>query len=402
MLRYLSGIQKTLKKVTTIGAGGGDTFNFANIQQVKGLYAYVVGAFVRITGSITQTSGTDTLTVKVMRKLLKSLTVTHAEGEWCSSISGVDLCQFLLANGIMTDANLGGWMEDAALTGTSANTVDQSFLVTFAPYWYLAGGQGRDESDLIGAIPVEALKDGGQVSFTVAADGDLTGNFGVTSGTTYTVEVFPEVVYTNKPITWVRTQFHAQAAAANENTFNAPGSGVRQILSLIVGDDAWSSFTQPDTNNLIMSIDDRVVQRLVDGSVINKFRDARATEDYDAQMEDALILMSMLSAPGPAGLPLCRDLSVDHAHLDHGAARYLTFTAQEPSPEQLEGDLQPYTQAGAETGRRIDPAVAAQVVRDYRTRAKAEGRAYRLRSNVVPANLFGQRSLGVPLVIEAE
>ena len=69
-------------------------------------------------------------------------------------------------------------------------------------------------------------------------------DYAVEGGTTYTVELIPEVVHLDKPIQWMRSVLDAQTKATGENTFQVPGSGARTFHTLLVGDDAWGALAE--------------------------------------------------------------------------------------------------------------------------------------------------------------
>ncbi len=366
----LQGGSTTTGALGTVVSGA----NFGNLTQMPGLFGYVIGVILRVSGTLTQGSATAVLTKQEISNIISSLTLQFGEENWCASVSGRALTNYLCNTGIASlAAKRANFIQDADFANdTNDHALLQYYLLPLAPGMYRETDDS--EEDLSGAVPFWAAMNKGQLSYSIVST--LTSAWAVKTATNLTVTCYPEVVYTDQPITWVRTHLFEQSKAAGEDQFDLPGSGKRTIdLATVHSTNYATAFT--GAASPMLNVDGIPVQQLVPGDHLNGIAAMRGYAGAASlNWDDGNIIIAQES-PSTAGFITGSKFQVANWHQTHAAAaKYIVHDFRQPTALEMQDDL-------AQT-KGVGEAVAAEVAAEYVSPASASDS--RLRAKNVPAS----------------
>lgn len=367
MIRVRQLPYREIKSNSGIAHGQSDTFNFENLPRMAGWYGYVVGCLIRLTGTLKQTAATAALTKEVQRKLLKSVTIKYRGGIWTQNLKGRDLVNLNILEGAITSENVGGILGGDLPNDVNDHAIDQNYLVPFAPRWF-ASGRGNIQS-LAGAIPIEALLNDGEITFTCCEKADLTADWEIKTGTTLTFRVYPLMAFASDPVLFLRGYVDMQSKGASELVYTVPGGErPRTAVVVAVADNDWGAFTL--TSQPTITMDGFQYPTLVDEAMANKWFSICNLNDISDYADPC----HPFFAPGVNnnldGLPTFSEMKIRDGHQNHGDAQYLIHTLAQPTPDELNNDLML---------QGVGPERRAQVIEDFSNARQPANRPNRLR-----------------------
>lgn len=339
---------------------------FDAIPDIADKRTYCVGVLIKLAASLTQTSGTDTITVAEQADFIKSLSYKDAMDSVCEAITGRQLDNILEPAGILTNERMAQPVKyGSTLSGTDAIAYESSWLLPFAPGFFLSSNPSID--DLVGARPAHVVKDTGSISLTVISDSQLDGNFALTSGTKWTVTIVPLMVACDEIIVSHRTKLHAISKAASELSVNLPGDDFRTILAAKVTAADYSAFAEPA--DPVVTIDGVARTHLCPGDDVNCALGWVSPNPAIKNMDDGQVVFANPQAP-LQGHPAGRKFAFKNIHKEDAvAAQYLVLEVRAPSAQELANDL---------AGWGVAAGVAGDIVSEYVNVVPPQGKPSRL------------------------
>jgi hypothetical protein len=373
--RFLDSTAINMGQKTISALGGQARWDFTSLQNLSGYYGYVVGLFVKVAGTMVQSAGTAVLAHAQIQDILSGITWQYSGGEVCSNFSGRALTNVNKAFGILGSRNIPSQIHYADFANdTSDHALAQYYTIPAAPNFFR--NTNLAEEDLAGAIPFERLTSDGSLVLQTSATN--FGAWGVKSGTSLTIDVYPLVVYLKNPITFVRPQYTDIARGAADDVYTLPGQGIRTPLFIGAFDDAFSTFADPDSNMPVLKVDGASFQSHVPGAILNKIvglmsEDAVALATYG--MDDTCVLVSPQRLGSLAGYPTGNEIVVLFAGKDHGAHRVVAFALRQPYDNEISDDL---------TRQGLTPAAVSRAVSEWQHVVPTSGDRGVLSANGVP------------------
>lgn len=365
----LVALQQSAKKVTDLASGGTERATFEGLRGMPGKYSYVGGILIELSASLTQTSGTDTISIAAQQDFLASLTYQDAMGSVCDALTGRQLMNLCEAMGILTVDKL-ALTHGATLSGTDAVSFSTSFVLPFCPGLFTTSNGDKD--DFIGCRPLNEVEKAGNLTATVVADGTdpMTGNWGLTSGTTWTLQITPVMVYSDELLITHRTKIGAVGKAAGDTDFTLPGDGLKTVHALKVTAQDYSAFAEP--TDMIADVDGVGVLKLVEGDTLHTALGWLGEEPANKQMDDGQLIFAAIQNGFDAKVA-GEVIKVTNAHKADAAAAFYSYCyTRAPFGNELESDL---------IKQGVKPAVARSVRVEYETMESEEGERMRLRTS---------------------
>jgi hypothetical protein len=361
-------VHKPIKSWTTIDGDGGqqDAIGFGALREQRKRWGYLCGILIEASASITQTSGSDTITVAEQADMLASISYSDAFGSVCNALSGRQLDNVCEALGILTDAKCPDLKHNATMSGTDAISFSSSWILPFAPGVFTPGNNPAE--DLIGAREFSGVKEDATIQIAMIDDDDMDGNFALTSGTYWTVKISPIVAYSDEYLVTHRCEIGTKSVADGSYDVTLPGKGYRSFHAVKVTAQDYSAFAAP--TKLSVSVDGNLCENLTPGDTVNRGRGWMGFEAVNQNMDDGQIIVGNLSAMRAARSGVAFQIS--NAHEADGADAYYHYMfTRAPFADELEADL---VQAG------IKPAVAQAIRTEYETLTPPNGQRVRLRT----------------------
>lgn len=321
-------IQK-IGQTTSLALGSPFQGDFSNLKDsMMGRLGFVAALFIVVSGAIHESSASAALAWEDLTNLVNSLTVTTAHGNYCSSLTGDALCNYLAAAEILegVESGVGNGADLIHMTDFSSSTssaaLSQIFMVPFADKLYKHNNYSDSEEELLkGAQSVATMKKKGAIDGTLIAS--LGGNWELYTATTLTATYYAHVVYPRHPVAEVPCFLYEETAAAadNEKKLKLGSSAFAAYDFVKVYDDAFSSFTS--STEVQVTMDGEIIQNLVGGSLLQRLQGPFRNGKAEAYGNDGDMLLDPCSHKSSRSFWRGKEITIINAHAQHGAAKYL-------------------------------------------------------------------------------